>query len=46
MSAIIFVKIFRDAVFIPRGGDTGRSWSEEREGEQNEILVTKTALKF
>lgn len=46
MSAIVFVKIFRDAIFIPRGGDTGGNWSEEREGEQNEMLVTKTALKF
>lgn len=46
MSAIVFVKIFRDAIFIPRGGDTGGNWSEEREWEQNEMLVTKTALKF
>lgn len=46
MSAIIFVKIFRDAVFVHTGGDTGRSCSEEREGEQNEILVIKTAVKF
>jgi hypothetical protein len=37
--------MFRDAVFIHRGGDIGQSWSDGKKEEQNEILLIETALK-